>query len=55
VLPDALPADGLESEEPTAEEMQRCQEEADRLETIAKERWNELRRVWPALRKTLVR
>ncbi len=55
VLPDALPTDGLEYEEPTAEEMRRWQEEADRLAVIEKQRWSEFREAWPALRKTLVR
>lgn len=54
-LPDAPPADGLEYEEPTAEEMRRWQEEADRLAAIEKQRWSEFRGAWPALRKTLVR
>jgi hypothetical protein len=35
--------------------MKLWREEADRLATIAKERWSEFRRAWPALRKTLAR
>ena len=54
-LPDAPLSDGLEYEEPTAEEMRRWQEEADRLAAVEKQRWSEFRVAWPALRKTLVR
>ena len=54
-LPDAPLADELEYEEPTAEEMRRWQEEADRLAAVEKQRWSEFRVAWPALRKTLVR
>lgn len=54
-LPDAPPADGLEYEEPTAEEMRRWQEEANRLAAVENQRWSEFREAWPALRKTLVR
>lgn len=54
-LPDAPLSDGLEYEEPTAEEMRRWQEEVDRLAAIEKQRWSDFREAWPALRKTLVR
>lgn len=54
-LPAAPPADGLEYEEPTVEEMRRWQEEADRRAAIENQKWSEFRRAWPALRKTLVR
>jgi hypothetical protein len=55
MLPDAAPADVLEYEEPTAEEMQRWQEEANRLAAIENQKWSEFRLAWPALRTTLVR
>jgi|GEM_PF-6540657 len=54
-LPGAPAADGLEYEEPTAEEMRRWEEEANRLAEIEKQRWTEFRGAWPDLRKTLAR
>ena len=54
-LPGVPSADGREVEEPTAEEMRRWQEEADRRAEIVKARWSDFGKAWPALRKSLVR
>lgn len=54
-LPGVPSEDEREVEEPTAEEMRRWQEEADRRTAVLNARWKDFGKAWPALRRTLVR